>query len=88
MMNMLGDSPFAAFYRDHMREMCYFMGYFQWHNTKRGGGSLHLPSTWWAFFGPEILRDSCKIFFKSVGLAIGCMIARRYLIPTVILDFY
>ena len=32
MMNMLGDSPFAAFYRDHMRGMCYFMGYFQWHH--------------------------------------------------------
>ena len=60
------------------------MGYIRWHYAK--SGSMFL--TWWAFFGPELKRDVWKVFFRSVGVAFGYLIARLYVIPERMLGFY
>ena len=62
----------------------YFMGYFWWHYKKRGS----LVETWWVFFGPQIRRDWLTRFFYSIGVAIGAMIARVFIVPDYMLNHY
>ena len=63
----------------------YFMGYFWWQWKKR---DYFFLGTFWAFFGPKIKREMCKSFFYSVGLAIGFMIARVFIIPDWLQSYY
>ena len=63
----------------------YFMGYFWWHYKKRGDSFF---KTWWAFYGPTIKKEWVWRFFYSAGFAIGIMLARLYIIPEEMRDFY
>ena len=61
------------------------MGYFWWHWKKRGGSMFE---TWWAFFGQKIKREWLKVFFFQVGVSLGFMFCRLYLIPKQMLDYF
>ena len=75
---------FPEWVTDMMLDSKYFMGYFWWHY--KYNGSLIL--TWWKFYGGQIKRSFVKVFFYSVGYAVGWMLARKFLIPDYMLEFY
>ena len=63
----------------------FFMGYFWWVCKKNGGSML---KTWWMFFGPRIKRTWIETFFFQVGVTIGYMVARVFIIPDYMQGFY
>ena len=63
----------------------YFMGYFWWQWKRR---EYSFVETWWAFFYPGIRRSLLKTFFFQVGLSVGFMLARVFLIPKQALEYF
>ena len=78
------DETLPEFLLEMMTQGRYFMGFFWWYYEQNGSFFL----TWWKFFGPSIKRTIVRQVFWSIGFTVGFMLARKYLVPEHMKEFY